>query len=373
MHLQGLTKAATLLSAILILLIGGVIVVNSAGGPEHRTVDEDLVYRPQIPNGIPHSLWSKFIPANNPMTVAKVSLGRTLFFDKRLSLDRTVSCATCHRPKNAFTDGNTVAIGIKRQQGTRNAPTVLNAMFNLDQFWDGRRRTLEDQAKEALFNPLEMAMSGPSALAARVMGVPEYRRRFRLVFGDEGVTSDTIAKAIAAFERTQLSGGSPFDRFRAGEENAISQAQQRGWEIFHGKAQCINCHSFTPAQPFFTDFKFHNTGVAAGNNKFAAMVERARHGGESNSELGRFVVSGQRSDIGAFKTPTLRNAALTAPYMHNGSMKTLLEVVRYYNDGGHPNVDLDGRIRPLFLTEDEMGDLVEFLKALTGDTVPAGK
>jgi cytochrome c peroxidase len=199
--------------------------------------------------------------------------------------------------------------------------------------------------------------------------VPEYRRKFRQVFGDEGLTVDTIVKAIAAYERTQLSGNAPFDRYIAGEEKALDQAQERGWQIFHGKAQCNNCHSYTPALPFFTDFKFHNTGIAARSGDFEAIVERAKHSDESNPQLGRFIVSRRGSDIGAFKTPSLRNVALTAPYMHDGSVKTLIEVVRFYNDGGHRNPHLDRRIRPLFLTESECADLVEFLKSLTGEAV----
>lgn len=329
-----------------------------------------------IPQGIPVSQWRKHIPSDNPMSTEKIKLGETLYFDKRLSADGTVSCATCHDPASAFTDRNATAVGVRSSLGTRNAPTVLNAMFNATLFWDGRTRSLEDQAMQPLVNPAEMGMPDYDAVVARVASVPDYVERFRRVFKSE-VTIENIARAIAAFERTQLSGNSPFDRFIAGDANAVTASQKSGWKLFRGKAQCIQCHAFSRRAPFFTDFDFHNTGVATKNRNLEKLVREAGKTKEVSklshaegfSDLGRYLVTRQAKDIGAFKTPTLRDIELTAPYMHEGSQKTLLDVVRFYNRGGDVNPHLDKRIRPLNLTDEEMNSLVEFMRALTSDDV----
>lgn len=331
---------------------------------------------PRIPRGIRANEWRKRIPANNPLTSEKVKLGEALYFDKRLSADASVSCATCHDPASAFTDRNATAVGIRGGLGTRNAPTVLNAMFSPMLFWDGRARSLEEQALQPLINPAEMGMPDYGAVVARVASVPDYVRRFRRVFKSE-VTIENIAKAIAAYERTQLSANSPFDRFIAGDANAITPAQKRGWELFRGKAQCIQCHVFSRSAPFFTDFDFHNTGVTTKDTDFERLVHEASGIKELSrlahtqgfSDLGRYLVTKQPRDIGAFKTPTLRDIELTAPYMHEGSQKTLLDVVRFYNRGGEANPYLDQRLRPLHLTDEEMNALVEFMRSLTSDEV----
>ncbi|HEY8461163.1 MAG TPA: cytochrome c peroxidase [Blastocatellia bacterium] len=340
-------------------------------------------FRIEIPLGLPADVWESLIPKDNPMTAEKVALGEKLYFDKRLSSDRTVSCATCHDPATALADNNMVGIGIELKKGARNAPTVLNSMFNELQFWDGRAATLEEQAKMPIINPIEMGMKDHDAVVARVNEIPEYKPLFAAAFGSEGVTIDTIAKAIAAFERTQLSGNSPFDRFIAGDQNAISDAAKRGWELFNGQARCISCHAWNPSSPFFTDNKFHNIGVAAKDQNFPQLARRARQLisqgknraqvldelalTEGFSELGRYLITGQPKDIGAFKTSGLRDIELTGPYMHNGSEKTLLDVVKFYNKGGEPNPNLDGGMRPLKLTDPQMDDLVEFMKTLTSD------
>jgi len=339
-----------------------------------------------VPAGLPADLWEALIPKDNPLTAAKVALGEKLFFDKRLSVDRTVSCATCHDPATAFAESNMVAIGIENRKGARNSPTMLNAIFNELQFWDGRAATLEEQAKLPLINSLEMGMKDHAQVVARVREVPEYQREFAAVFGNEGITIDTIAKAIASFERTQLSGNSAFDRFIAGDQTAISESAKRGWVLYNGKARCITCHAFNQSSPFFTDFKFHNIGVAAKDQNFPALVRRTRQLlGQSSekqkelmdelalapgfSELGRYIVTKQPKDIGAFKTPSLRDIELTAPYMHNGSEKTLLDVVKFYDKGGEANPNLDGGMRPLKLTDPEMDDLVELMKTFTSDDI----
>jgi len=339
-------------------------------------------YEVKIPLGIPRDIWEIFVPPDNPITPEKVELGRKLYFDKRLSVDNTVSCATCHDPKFAFTDGKKVSEGVKGQKGARNAPTVLNAMFFEEQFWDGRAKTLEEQAKQPIINPIEMGMPDHDAVVKKLKGIPEYVDAFKKVFGGE-ITIDRIAQAIAAFERTLLTGNSPFDRFIAGDQNAISESAKRGWQLFQGKARCITCHEFNRSNPFFTDNKYHNIGVAMNQEGFAELARKAellvKEGkldqrkldelalNPAYSELGRFLVTFNPKDIGAFKTPTLRNVELTAPYMHDGSEATLLDVIEFYNRGGNENPNLSGEMRPLNLTDQEKQDLVEFLKSLTGE------
>jgi cytochrome c peroxidase len=369
-----LTVSTTIAVSLLLISTGG----------RRDTAAAQEKYQIEIPKGIPADLWQEMIPKDNPMSAAKVSLGEKLYFDKRLSDDRTVSCATCHDPATALADANEVGLGIKNLKGARNSPTVLNSMFNELQFWDGRAVTLEDQAKLPMINPIEMGMKDHGVVVERIRQAPEYKPLFKAAFGSETITIDTIAKAIASFERTQLSGDSPFDHFIGGDQNAISDAAKRGWDLFNGQARCISCHAWNPSTPFFSDFKFHNIGVAAKDQNFTALARRARQlisQGRNRaqvvdeialqsgfSELGRYLVTGQPKDIGAFKTSMLRDIELTAPYMHNGSEKTLLDVMKFYNKGGELNPNLDGGMRPLKLTDPQLDDVVEFMKALTSDT-----
>lgn len=315
-------------------------------------------------------------PANNPATAAKVELGKKLYFDKRLSADNTVSCATCHDPEKGFADGKPVGEGIEGKKGTRNSPTVINAAFFDLQFWDGRAKTLEEQARGPIVNPVEMGMPSHEALEKKLRNIPEYEKAFKEVFGTEKFTIDHIVMAIGAFERTLVSANSPFDRYIAGDEKAISEEAKAGWKLFSGKGRCNTCHSFVSVYPFFTDNKFHNIGVAMKDVKFEALAREAQRPGstaddiafrEGVTELGRFIVTREQKDIGAFKTPGLRNVALTAPYMHDGSEATLEAVIDFYNKGGEPNPNLDGGIVPLNLTDNEKKQLVEFMKALTSD------
>ena len=328
---------------------------------------------PKLPGGLPTDLWLILIPPDNPVTAEKVALGRKLYYDKRLSRDGTQSCASCHDPEKGFSDGKKIAEGIGGKKGARNSPTVLNAVFNEFQFWDGRATTLEEQAKGPMINPVEMGMESHDLVVAAVRGVPEYQQAFRKTFGREP-TIDDIAAAIATFERTAVSGDSAFDRFQAGDRSALSESAQRGWALWNGKARCNTCHPFGNATPNFSDNKFHNIGVAAKNRDFAALARKAATVSNPNelafspdfTELGRFVVTKQPKDIGAFKTPGLRDVALTAPYLHDGSEATLLDVVNFYDKGGEPNPYLDGGIVPLKLTDQEKGDLVAFMESLTG-------
>lgn len=346
----------------------------AAAQPENK-------YQITMPLGIPQDLWELLIPPDNRMTTAKVRLGKDLYFDKRLSVDDTISCASCHAPEIAFTDGKKVAEGVADKRGARNSPTVLNSTFNVEQFWDGRAKSLEEQAKAPLINPLEMAMPSHEAVVEKVSAIPGYAQLFQEIFGS-AITIDHIAKAIAAFERTILAGNSAFDRFINGDKTALSESAKRGWELFQGKARCITCHEFNASSSFFTDFKYHNIGVGMKATKnfeaLARQIQQMAQDGrltagaidelsltEGFSELGRFLVTRQPKDVGAFKTPTLRDIELTAPYMHDGSLKTLGEVLDFYNKGGEANPNLDGGMRPLDLTAHEINDLENFMKAIT--------
>src|ERR1043165_5451399 len=316
---------------------------------------------------------------STPSASRKIELGRALFFDKRLSQDGTVSCATCHDPATAFASGDAVAIGVRNQKGTRNAPTLLNSISSKSYFWDGRAATLEEQARQPLLNANEMGMKDEAALVSRASDIDEYRERFGRGFPREGITIDKIANAIAAFERSLVSRNAPFDRFIAGDKNALSDLQKQGWELFKGKAKCLDCHTHSAAVPFFTDAKFHNTGVRAKEFTVEALSQRADDVKQINvatlahdpqfSDLGRFLVTRQTKDLGAFKAPTLRDVELTGPYMHDGSIRTLLDLLRFYNQGGMKNPMLDEKMTPLNLTEYEMNAIVEFLRALTSDDV----
>jgi len=332
----------------------------------------------QLPKGLPADLWHLLIPPANPVTAEKVELGRRLYFDKRLSADGSVSCATCHDPEKGFADGRKVSEGIGGKKGARNSPTVLNAVFNEFQFWDGRAMTLEEQAKDPMTNPVEMGMKDHDAVVAAVMNGPGYAGDFQRIFG-RAATIDDIAAAIATFERTVVSGDSAFDRFQAGDPLALSESARRGWMLWNGKARCNTCHPFAPSTPNFSDNKFHNIGVAARGRDFSALARRAAGVTELQelafdpnfSELGRFIATKQPKDIGAFKSPGLRDIALTAPYMHDGSEPTLLSVVDFYDKGGEPNAYLDGAITPLALSVREKHDLVAFMESLTGQEAGA--
>ena len=337
------------------------------------------------------------VPEDNPITPAKVALGERLFNDVRFSSTGTVSCATCHAPATAFTDGRPVSLGVNDLAGTRNAPTIVNAAYNATQFWDGRSPTLEDQALHPIVNPVEMAMPNHDAVLEIIRSDREYTRAFRNVFDvrPEDIRIEHVTKAIAAFERTQIAGDSPFDRwYFGGEENAISEAAKRGFEVFLTQGRCVSCHTIEQDHALFTDHRFHNIGIGVnemqdriGELAKAFLVAKAQGvdvdvavlSDPDTSHLGRFAVTGDLSEIGAFKTPTLRNVAVTAPYMHDGSLKTLREVVEHYNNGGVIPADapvnpyLSGGIRPLNLTEQQIDDLVAFMESLTSPqfAVPA--
>lgn len=290
------------------------------------------------------------IPQDNPLTAEKVALGKRLYFDPRLSADGTVSCATCHDPKKGWSDQDVVSEGIRQQKGTRNAPTVVNAAFMKTQFWDGRAATLEAQAQGPMLNPVEMGNKSLEEVVQHVKAVKGYEPLFMKAFG-AGPTKDNIVQAIAAFERTVLSGNSRYDRFLAGDKAALNDAEVRGMTVFLSKGKCVQCHS----GPTFSDSKFHNLGVGMSQPK---------------PDVGRATISKNKKDTGAFKTPQLRDIMKSAPYMHDGSQKTLEEVIEFYDKGGEKNPHLDALIVPLNLTTEEKSDLIHFLKALDGDPYP---
>jgi cytochrome c peroxidase len=296
------------------------------------------------------------IPADNPPTAQTIALGRELFYDPRLSKDNTVSCASCHNPNLGFTDGLPVARGIRGQLGVRNSPTLLNAAYSPIQFWDGRAATLEAQSAFPIANPLEMNQPHEVSVS-KMERVPAYKAEFAQAFGPGEVTLGKIQKSLASFERTLLSGNSPFDRYQyGGDKQALTPAAIHGLEIFTDpkRGNCVVCHTIDAHYALFTDGKFHNTGAGVS--------------GEGDLlDVGRFGQTKLQADKGEFKTPTLRNVALTAPYMHDGSLKTLNDVVDFYAGGGNSNPELDKEIRPLKLDAQDRADLVKFLQSLTGE------
>jgi cytochrome c peroxidase len=362
----------------IIMILAGLLVANVVVA---ATAPQQPVGLPPVP-----------VPADNPQTPEKIALGDKLFNDKRFSSTGEVACATCHEAEKAFTDSPlSVSEGINKLTGTRNAPTVVNAAYNKTQFWDGRSPDLEDQALHPFLNPVEMALPNHDALIAIVRADEDYVKAFRQVFDVQAsdITMTEVTRAIAAFERTQVAGNSPFDRwYFAGEADAMSESAQRGFDVFLADGRCISCHVIEQDQAVFTDHRFHNIGVGINDMQdrvveVATAFQREKLDNpdldvdiealtDANvSELGRFAISDELSDVGAFKTPTLRNIAKTAPYMHDGSIETLRDVVTHYNNGGVTNEGdpvnafISGGIKPLDLSEEQIDDLVAFMEALT--------
>ena len=341
---------------VVLIVVVAVLMVLVPGRPPHR---------PAKPIGQPVQISAPLglppvpVPVDNPPTAETISLGHRLYYDPILSADNTVACASCHDPQYGFADPHPTSEGVQKKHGTRNSPTVLNAAYFDVQFWDGRAPNLEKQAEGPVQNPLEMAHT-LDGVEAKLMADPSYRAQFEKAFGPGPITYEMVEKSIATFERTVIAGNSPFDRWYFGhDETAVSESAKRGFQVFSDpkKGNCTACHEIGKDYALFTDNKFHNIGVGADRGNI--------------SDLGRYEVTKMEPDRGAFKTPTLRNIALTAPYMHDGSLKTLKDVVDFYVGGGNSNPHLDKNIRALdFLTGAERTDLAAFLESLTGE-VPA--
>jgi cytochrome c peroxidase len=350
--------------------------------PAKATPPPDEALTVEVPLGLQPIVPGIHVPLANPMTKAKAELGKQLYFDPRVSLDGTVSCATCHNPEKGWTDQMAHSSGIDGLTGSRSAPTVLNTVYGRSMFWDGRAPSLEAQAQGPIQNPIEMGKQSYKEIVERLRKIDGYQQQFRRVFGTD-VTLDGMAKAIATFERTVLSGNSAYDRYVKGDPKALTEAEKRGMVMFGlklndddpfkapgvnlKKANCTSCHS----GPNFTDEQFHNLGVGYNTDKHEL------------SDLGKWAVTsiGAKfdADRGRFKTPTTRDLLRTAPYMHDGSERTLEAVVDYYDRGGNANDALDPEMKKLNLTAQEKADVVAFLKALTSPetkfdfpTLPSG-
>ncbi len=314
--------------------------------------ENPVVPLPEPPAGITSTLTG--LP--DPPTPARVRLGRWLFYDSRLSADGTVSCGTCHRPDQGFSQTERVSTGVFNRRGTRKSPSLVNQAWpQLPHFfWDGRAASLEEQALAPIENPVEMGLDHARLLGI-LAGIPGYRPYFRQAFGDDAITKERVAKALADYERTRMAGNSAWDRWRArGDASAVSEEGKRGHDLFFGAAACGQCHLGEQ----LTDYRFHNVGVGW-DAKTATFLDE-----------GRFTVTGQDVDRGAFKTPTLRDVSLRAPYLHDGSARTLRDVVELYNRGGVANPWLSAKVFPLGLTDTDMDALVAFMKALESDLPP---
>jgi cytochrome c peroxidase len=307
------------------------------------------------PLGLPHVP----IPAENPPTAQTIALGRMLFYDPRLSVNDSIACASCHNPAQDFTDGTKLSRGAMGKSGLRNAPTILNAAYLPLQFWDGRAPSLEAQAVSPIEDPIEMNQPHDVSVS-KLARDQRYKVLFNDAFGPGGVTLPRIENSLASFERTLLSGDSPFDRYQfGGDKSALTPAQIRGLAVFTDPAtgNCAACHTIGKTYALFTDGKAHNIGVGASSDGIF-------------DDLGRYRQTNVAADKGAFITPTLRNVANTGPYMHNGSLKTLKDVVDFYAGHGNSNPNLDNRIPGILLSSRDREDLVEFLKSLSGPLPP---
>jgi len=319
------------------------------------------------------------IPADNPQSTEKIALGKKLFNDKRFSANSSISCASCHISSKAFTDGRKQAAGIDGLIGQRNTPTIINSAYLTELFHDGRRTSLEDQALDPLTNPIEHGLTEHSHIVRVIQSDVSYLKHFLDSFGItvEKINMDYVTKAIASYERTLISGNTRFDQyFFKSNKKVLTVSEARGLRIFRRKANCANCHEISWNNALFTDNRFYNIGIGFDalrpvlpdflKNLDTDYSSAAAHlNPQQKAQLGRFAVSRQIKDIGAYRTPTLRNIELTAPYMHDGSISTLRDVVEYYDKGGKKNAFLNPAIFPLHLSEQEKSDLTDFLTSLT--------
>lgn len=325
-------------------LLAGALAAAAAGAPPPPPRPADTLPAVLALDAVPLGLGERPVPADNPLTEARVRLGRRLFFDPVLSADGTLACASCHQPEHGFASPEGRPHGIRGQRIARRAPSLFNRAYGTVFFWDGRAASLEEQALQPIANPAELGSSVEEAVR-RLRDHQAYRAQFESAFPD-GVTAANLGRALAGFERVLLRGDSVVDRFRRrGEHAALTAEQRHGLWLYESKGGCWRCHG----GPNFSDEQYHNTGVSWGKEPL---------------DLGRYAVTKQDADRGRFKTPTLRGVALTAPYMHDGSLATLEDVVAFYGKGGGANPHRDPALAPLNLSKDEVRDLVAFLKAL---------
>ncbi len=329
------------------------------------------------------------VPADNALSAAKIELGRMLFFDRRLSSNDTFSCAICHIPEQGFTNNEiSTAVGVEGRSVKRNSPSLYNVGFYEKLFQDGREDTLEQQAWSPLLARNEMDNPSFGYVIRKIKGIKEYKGRFEQAFDGETVTIATVSKALASYQRTLISANSPFDRWYYGkQENALNAEEKAGFNLFAGKAQCVQCHTIGSEDAFFTDNKTHNTGhgyaSSMGQNELTTRVQLAPGVfvdvpreiiaevdlKKKENDVGLYQVTQNPFDRWKYRTPTLRNIELTAPYMHDGAFGTLREVIEFYNQGGIENELLSPLIKPLGLSSLEIDQLVAFLRSLTGDNV----
>lgn len=366
---NGLLLLFLLIGALMIALDATYFSAAKTAPPSGPVTPIGKIVEIEVPLGLPPVP----IPADNPPTAETIALGRRLYYDPQLSVDGSISCASCHAPEFGFSDNRSLSKGVGGKLGTRKAPTVINSAYNTLQFWDGRAASLEEQAKGPMANPVEMAHS-LEGVVRRLHADPHYPAWFKAAWGTDQISIEMVAKSIASFERTVIAGNSPFDRFLYGHDStAMSHAAQRGLKIFKDpkKGNCETCHSIGKDAALLCDQKFHNLGVGADTR------------GNLN-DLGRYSQTKADADIGAFKTPTLRNLANRGPYMHDGSFPTVKDALAHYVGGGNWNAHLDKEIHSLDkLSFDERDDLLAFLDALNGklpdnvgpppDLVPAAK
>lgn len=324
-----------------IVLLSIIIIIGSCSS---KSNSDKIITKLKTPSGLENL--EQFIPANNPLTKEKIALGRDLFFDRRLSVDGTVSCDFCHSPILGFSDGRYFATGIFGLKSRRNTITLLNRVFGREHFWDGRAQSIEDVITEHIEDT--NVFGNKLENAVQILSSDEkYQEKFENTFDTE-INSDGISKAIAAFVRTLISGNSPYDKYVAGDKNALTESAERGMKLFFSdRLKCSVCHS----GPNFTDEKYHNNGT---------KIDSAK------PDLGRYIVTNKESDRGKFRTPTLRDISRTSPYMHNGSIKGLNSLIDFYDAGGIPNNYQSPLIKPLHLTKEEKVDLKKFLRSLTG-------
>lgn len=328
------------------------------------------------------------VPQNNSLSKEKIDLGRKLFFDRRLSLNDTFSCAMCHIPEQGFTSNElSMAVGLEGRSVRRNSPTIYNVAYASKLFHDGREDLLEQQVWRPLLAHNEMANPSVGYVLNKLRKLPDYRGMFEKAFKGDGIKMRTLGQALASYQRALVSADSPFDQWFYGKRaDALNESAQRGYQLFSGKGKCSTCHTITNEYALFTDNQLHNSGIGY-RESMGIRPEKERIilapgvfievdsklidsvGEPTPADLGLYEITQNPDDRWKYKTPSLRNVSLTAPYMHNGSLRTLESVVRFYNDGGIKNQLLDPIISPLNLTDEEINDLVSFLKSLTGSNV----